>query len=105
LDDLEPVNFIIKLFCCLNIYNFWFFSNKLLKIKEKIINSYKAHYLIFPYLLMKNLINLRKINKNFENYSSSYLGINVSDLEIGLKNEYESEMENSGAKFRIENLN
>jgi hypothetical protein len=54
---------------------------------------------------MKNLINLRKINKNFENYSSSYLGINVSDLEIGLKNEYESEMENSGAKFRIENLN
>jgi hypothetical protein len=74
-----------------------------LKIKEKTINSYKAHYLIFPYLLMRNLFNLRKINRNFEYYSSTYLGIKVNDLEIGLKNEYESEMEKSETNFKIIN--
>jgi hypothetical protein len=45
-----------------------------MKIYNKKIKSFKSHYVVFKYLLLRNIFKLRKINKKYELLSSNYLG-------------------------------
>lgn len=59
-----------------------------MKVKNKGLTSFRVSKDIFPYFKMNSIFKLRKLNKNFDNLVSIFLGLSVDKMEDCLKKQY-----------------